>query len=628
MAATASTAGALFAASADAMPAGVVSLLNGNGAPRSDLGMVGDFYIDDPRHMIYGPKRPHGWGPAVSLIGPAGPAGEAGQPGPRGAAGAGGYSLLHGSGPPGANIGVDGDVYIDTATAQLYSAKDGGAWGPPVSVTGSASVPSSVISGVPDGSAGSTPFLVDPTLSDGSHGNFNLGSEMPSLVPGQTDPTTGLSTASHLTAFGGTLGSDGGIIGNLYTNTTGTCNTAIGWGACIQNTTGSANTALGEGALFLNNTGSWNVAVGINALRGVGISGPGASCGNSNTAVGSETLSQGNTASYNTAVGFGALQYNISGGPSVGVGYYALNANTSGGENTAAGFYALAHNTTASANTALGYNALGANTTGAYQTAVGANALAAAMTPANPNTAVGANALTALKTGYYQTALGYGALSSSTSDTDNTAVGHNALATTNGGTDNTAVGHEALTGNTTGDANTAVGSTALKVGTTGTASTAIGYGALTAQSTGGYNTAAGYAALGGVTTGRKNVAAGYLAGQSIVTGSNNTIIGYRAGDTDGATATTDNSSMTLIGELSQASTGDVIVLGKAIDTRPNLCFGAVGESSLFNTGVGVFYIANAATNPTSSAVNGGVVLYASGGHLYGIGTTGTAVEIF
>lgn len=110
-----------------------VTLLNGNGVPGIRLGVVGDFYIDDRAHSIYGPKRTHGWGKPTSLIGPKGAAGSDG---------AAGTGILHGGGAPAKDLGADGDFYIDTATTQLYGPRDGGVWGSPVSLTGAANVAS------------------------------------------------------------------------------------------------------------------------------------------------------------------------------------------------------------------------------------------------------------------------------------------------------------------------------------------------------------------------------------------------------------------------------------------------------------------------------------------------------
>ncbi len=110
---------------ASASASHLVTILNGDGPPPRRLGIVGDFYIDDRAHTIYGPKRKAGWHKPTQLIGPRG------RPG---------YSVLHGRRPPAPREGIDNDFYIDTATTQLYGPKQGGVWGSPVSLTGAAHI--------------------------------------------------------------------------------------------------------------------------------------------------------------------------------------------------------------------------------------------------------------------------------------------------------------------------------------------------------------------------------------------------------------------------------------------------------------------------------------------------------
>lgn len=49
-------------------------ILNGNSSPSASLGNNGDYYLDKTAYLLYGPKTSTGWGPAVSLQGPAGTA--------------------------------------------------------------------------------------------------------------------------------------------------------------------------------------------------------------------------------------------------------------------------------------------------------------------------------------------------------------------------------------------------------------------------------------------------------------------------------------------------------------------------------------------------------------------------
>jgi hypothetical protein len=139
---------------------------------------------------------------------------------------------------------------------------------------------------------------------------------------------------------------------------TGTLNTAVG-GGLYSNTTGTQNTAVGQGALFFNTTGSYNTALGQGALQ-------------NNT-----------TGLNNTATGL-ALNSNTTGSNNTANGAAALFRNTTGSDNAAFGGGALNYNTTGSENTALGTGALNFNTTGTNNIAIG-SAAAASVSPGNGN---------------------------------------------------------------------------------------------------------------------------------------------------------------------------------------------------------------------------------------------------
>jgi hypothetical protein len=179
---------------------------------------------------------------------------------------------------------------------------------------------------------------------------------------------SGFQIGSNLFAFGSYSNENAflGFAGN--TTTTGSDNTATGYGALLHNTTGSDNTASGRIALYFNTTGY------------------------SNTATGYEALLDNTTGDENTADGLGSLGHNTTGSSNTASGAFALNENTTGSNNTADGYDALLNNTTTgSSNTATGYGALLNNTTG------------------SDNTASGADALSNNSTGNYNTALGFGA---------------------------------------------------------------------------------------------------------------------------------------------------------------------------------------------------------------------------
>ena len=67
---------------------GINTLLSGKGAPKSTLGIDGDFYIDTKAMNIYGPKVKGKWPAGVSLKGTAGTNGTNGTNGSTGATGA------------------------------------------------------------------------------------------------------------------------------------------------------------------------------------------------------------------------------------------------------------------------------------------------------------------------------------------------------------------------------------------------------------------------------------------------------------------------------------------------------------------------------------------------------------
>jgi hypothetical protein len=219
----------------------------------------------------------------------------------------------------------------------------------------------------------------------------------------------------------------------------GAGNTGLGWYALFSDTTGSFNTAVGGGALDLNN-GDANTAVGVAALLLN-------STGSNNTAVGTDALVN-NVVDDNTAAGFSALFANTIGG--------TLETSVLGftlGPNTAIGSHALESNVDASANTAVGYNALHSQVTGftfsgdphlGANTAVGFEALANVT-----GSPTGQNAL--------NTALGYQALFDLANGDTNVAIGGLAGRGIAFGEDNIAVGYQAGFGLISGDDNIFIG---------------------------------------------------------------------------------------------------------------------------------------------------------------------------
>lgn len=488
--------------------------------------------------------------------------------------------------------------------------------------------------------------FTSPYHQQDASGNFGLGSSLPALASGTHNVAIGLSTLAAIVS----ASNNTGIGYQALKVATSSNNTALGSSALMAVTSGSSNTAIGQSAA-LNTTGGLNTVVGNAA--GAGAVG---STGSNNVAVGFQSLFAFSTGHDNTAIGYQSADAITTANSCVAVGTGALGANTTASSQTAVGQNALATNTTAVGNVAVGANAM-QNTTGGSNTALGVSALAGAVgSTGTLNTAIGWQAMTALTTGSnnvavgYQagtaittaagativgagagqalttgsvTALGRNAASSVTTGiavvaigpqtlaantaSDIVGVGGNVLSANTTGAVNAAIGPSAMLRNTIGSGNTAAGSDSLHENLIGSNNTAVGNSALY-HSLSSENAGVGHNALGTVTTGANNSALGAGAGFIANTGSNGTFIGYNAGNTDGVTPTTDNASMTCIGEQAQATTANVIVLGKAIATRPNLIFGAVGAAALFGSGVGVFAMAPAFTNPSTNPT-GASILY-------------------
>ena len=113
------------------------SVLNGAGAPSNGVGANGDFYVDTASadYRLYGPKSGGVW--AASTFALKGPQG---QPGSTGAAG---NTILSGNGGPPSSLGVNGDYYLDRASADylMYGPKTAGAWGTGFALKGSGAGP-------------------------------------------------------------------------------------------------------------------------------------------------------------------------------------------------------------------------------------------------------------------------------------------------------------------------------------------------------------------------------------------------------------------------------------------------------------------------------------------------------
>lgn len=136
---------------------------NGSGAPSGSLGAVNDLYLDTSSGDAYKKTGASTWTFAATLKGPigqtgaqgptgatgatgptgaqgptgaTGPAGPTGPTGPTGPAGANGEKWYTGTTAPSSGTGVDGDLYLNTTTGDVYK-KASSVWGSPVAnITG------------------------------------------------------------------------------------------------------------------------------------------------------------------------------------------------------------------------------------------------------------------------------------------------------------------------------------------------------------------------------------------------------------------------------------------------------------------------------------------------------------
>ena len=404
----------------------------------------------------------------------------------------------------------------------------------------------------------------------------------------------GRYATGSLNVFIGANAGKGGTTSAPYSSGTG--NTAIGYGAFDSFTTGENNTAVGQNALSANTTAGYNTAVGDHA--GVGIT-----TGGSNVAIGRATMYTTTTGQNNTAVGKDAGQ-KILGSDNTHIGqeageYATGSYNTFVGSEAGQGGTTSAPFSSGTENTAVGYQALTNFTTGANNTAVGLYALQD-VTTATSNTAVGLNAGMNITTGGYNTVVGRDAFDAATDVANNTAIGYKA-----GGA------------HTTGDGNVWIGKEAGESGTYHVSCVGVGAGAL-GRLSGSYNTAIGTEALsgnqgGGATNSNRNTAVGYYALRQVGEGGNqeNTAIGYQAGDV----ATTGGNNVFVGAHAGGTVTtgASLVMLGHGADPSGNTTSGeiVIGYNA---TGIGSNYavIGSGDISRVYMSSDGDAVMYADG----------------
>jgi hypothetical protein len=149
------------------------SLLHGSGPPDAAIGAMGDFYLGTETMELWGPKMSPGW-----------PAAGVGLTGPSGSDGRDGRSILHGSGAPEAELGDDGDFYLDVDDTVLWGPRSDGSWPEPGSTLVGAQGPVG-----PQGPKGDLTYertvLVSPTGTPAANGAALLAA-----MAGITDATS------------------------------------------------------------------------------------------------------------------------------------------------------------------------------------------------------------------------------------------------------------------------------------------------------------------------------------------------------------------------------------------------------------------------------------------------------
>ncbi len=179
------------------------------------------------------------------------------------------------------------------------------------------------------------------------------------------------------------LGTNSGNFTMSGTGPEASFNNGIGAFSLFSNTTGTGNTAMGYTSLYSNTNGFYNTAVGYVSLSSnIG--------GTHNTAFGYTSLSQNVTGNYNTALGSQSL-YNNLGSFNTSIGTNSQYSNSTGSSNVSIGVNSMYGNMDGYSNTAVGSNSGSSVTSGYNLTLVGNNSQPSSPTAANQITLGDAN---------------------------------------------------------------------------------------------------------------------------------------------------------------------------------------------------------------------------------------------
>jgi hypothetical protein len=263
----------------------------GSGPPAGGSGLTGDMYLNSANGDVYGPKTTVWGGPALNIRGPQGIQGVQGNTGPQGSQGVKGDTgntgaqgpqgnqgiqgiqgvqgntgyapqYLLGSGAPSNGLGNNGDMYINSATSDVYGPKAASVWtGIVCNIKGAPG-----IQGV-KGDTGNT----GAQGIQGVKGDIgNTGAQGVQGIQGNTG-TTGNPGYSplYIVAAGAPAGGTGNN-GDMYLNSTTSDvygpKAGGAWGAIVANIKGATgNTgATGTTAVWLSGAGVPSSGLGNN----------------------------------------------------------------------------------------------------------------------------------------------------------------------------------------------------------------------------------------------------------------------------------------------------------------------------------------------------------------------------
>ena len=191
--------------------------LSGNGAPAATAGSDGDLYLDVDSGDVF--RRSAGaWAILLNIEG---------QSGTAGANGVDGATWITGAGAPAAGLGIDGDLYLDISTGDVFQ-KSAGSWGAIANITGPIGATGSAGTNGTDGSVWYTGSGI-PGAGTGIDGDFYLDSTSGDIY--QKSAGAWGASIANLTGPTGTAGTNGTIhptdLGALQSRALGSI---INWG--------------------------------------------------------------------------------------------------------------------------------------------------------------------------------------------------------------------------------------------------------------------------------------------------------------------------------------------------------------------------------------------------------------